>query len=144
MSPIFSFRNFLVIYLLIIFIFNLLLIFFPLLNVFGYELSVFNSVLLAFISGFYIITFAKREERNGYKKFFQRLIIPYFLFLLIPFLVSIVNSFFTGFCSFSDGLLFYIVITFPSVIIGYACGLASYFFFKRFRRIIFFIIIIII
>jgi len=141
-KKIFFYISYLIIYLLIIFLFNILLINFPLLNVFGYEFSVFNSVLLTFISGFYIISLSKRKEENVFKKFPQKLILPSLLFLIIPFLVSVINSFFTGFCSFSDGLLFYIVITFPSVIIGFACGLVSFFFFKRFRRILFFLLII--
>jgi len=41
-------------------------------------------------------------------------------------------------------LFFFIVITSPSIIIGFACGLTSSIFLKRFRRIIFFLIIIII
>ncbi|MDO8550259.1 MAG: hypothetical protein Q7S39_08940, partial [Ignavibacteria bacterium] len=144
LKKIFSYRNFLLIYLLVVLIFNILLINFPLLNVFGYELSVFNSVLLTFVSGFYIISFSKREQEYAFKKFPQKLIFPSAIFLLIPFLVSVINSFFTGFCSFSDGLLFYIIITFPSIIIGYASGFTSFFFFNRFRRILFFILIIII
>jgi hypothetical protein len=153
LKKIFSYRSRLIVYLLLVFFLNLILINLPLLNVFGYELSVFNSVLLTFVSGFYIISFAKKEKENAFpdknrdgfhKKFPQKLILPSILFLLIPFLVSVINSFFTGFCSFSDGLLFYIVITFPSVIIGFACGLVSSFLFKRFRRILFFILIILI
>ncbi len=153
LKKIFSYRNRLLVYLLVILILNIFLINFPLINVFGYEISVFNSVLLTLVSGFYIISIARREEENAFpdksrdgfhKKFPQKLILPSILFLLIPFLVSVINSFFTGFCSFSDGMLFYIVITFPSVIIGFACGLASFFFFNRFRRILFFILIIII
>ncbi|HEX9741099.1 MAG TPA: hypothetical protein VGA29_10020, partial [Ignavibacteriaceae bacterium] len=65
-------------------------------------------------------------------------------FLIVPFLVSVFNSFFTGFCSFSDGVLFYLVITFPSVLIGYACGLTCYYLFKRFWRTLFFLSIILI
>ncbi|HSP86755.1 MAG TPA: hypothetical protein VLN45_01375, partial [Ignavibacteriaceae bacterium] len=144
LKKIFSYRSHLIIYLLIVFLLNILLINFPLLNVFGYELSVFNSVLLTFISGFYIISLAKREKENSFNGFPKKIIFPSILILLTPFLVSIINSLFTGFCSFSDGLLFYIVITFPSVIIGSTCGILSFVIFKRFRRIVVFLIIILI
>ncbi len=137
-------RNYLSIYLLIIFVLNFLLLNFPLFNVFGYEFSVFNSVLLNFIAGFYLISLVNKEQEKNFNSFNKKLFLPSILFLLIPFLVSVVNSFFTGFCSFSDGLFFYIVITIPSVVIGYSCGLLSFFFFKKFRRVLFFLFIILI
>src|SRR3970040_2803262 len=116
LKKIFLYRNYLLFYLLIIFLLNLFLLNLPLLNVFGYEFSVFNSVVLTFISGFYIISFAKKEFKDNFRKFNRKLFIPSMSFLIVPFLVSVFNSFFTGFCSFSDGVLFYLVITFPSVL----------------------------
>jgi hypothetical protein len=144
LKKIFLYRNYLLFYLLIIFLLNLFLLNLPLLNVFGYEFSVFNSVVLTFISGFYIISFAKKEFKDNFRKFNRKLFIPSMSFLIVPFLVSVFNSFFTGFCSFSDGVLFYLVITFPSVLIGYACGLTCYYLFKRFWRTLFFLSIILI
>ncbi len=140
-KKIFSYRNYLPVYLLIILLVNIFFINIPLIRVFGYEFSVANSVLLTFISGLYVISLLKNEEKNN---FVNKLILPSFLFLLVPFLVSFINSLLTGFCSFIDGLLFYIVITVPSIIIGFTCGLVSSFFLKRFRRILFFLLIIII
>ncbi len=127
-KKIFYYKNYLLSYLSVILLFNILLLSFPLLNVFGYEFSVFNSVLLTFVSGLYVISLAKNDE-NNFAKFLRKLKLPALLFLTVPFLVSVINSFFTGFCSFSDGLFFYIVITSPSVIIGFACGLVSFVFF---------------
>jgi len=137
----FSYKNYLPFYLLVILLLNFLLLSIPLLNVFGYEFSVFNSVLLTFISGFYVISLSKKKE---YQNFNLKLIASSFFFLLIPFLVSVINSFFTGFCSFSDGVMFYFVITAPSLIIGYALGLTTVLFLKKIKRFFFFLIIILI
>ncbi|MCZ7613228.1 MAG: hypothetical protein M5T52_06750 [Ignavibacteriaceae bacterium] len=57
--------------------------------------------------------------------------------LFIPFLISVVNSIIFGFCSFWDGLMFYLVITCPSVIIGSAIGAFSFHFVTKFRIIVF-------
>jgi hypothetical protein len=57
--------------------------------------------------------------------------------LFIPFLISIVKSIIFGFCSFWDGLLFYLIITCPSVIIGSAIGGISFHFIKMFRVILY-------
>jgi hypothetical protein len=53
--------------------------------------------------------------------------------IFLPFAISVVNSIIFGFCSFTDGLLFYLVITFPSVIIGSAIGTSTYFLVNKFR-----------
>lgn len=140
-KKIFPWKNYLVIYLFVILLFNLLFITLPLIKVFGYEFSVLNSFLLTIISGLFIISHCNKKKENEFGK---DLILPAIFFLSIPFLVSVINSFFTGFCSFSDGFFFYLVITLPSVIIGYATGLTSFFLFKKFRRLIFFLIFVII
>ena len=140
-KKIFHWKNYLVIYLFVILLFNLAFINLPLINVFGYEFSVLNSFLLTIISGLFIISHSIKKKGRGFS---ENLFLAAILFLSIPFLVSVINSFFSGFCSFSDGLFFYLVITLPSIIIGYATGLASFFLFKKFRRLIFFLIFILI
>ena len=140
-KKIFHWKNHLAIYLIILLLFNLLFLNLPLVNVFGYEFSVLNSVLLIVISGLFIILCCIKKNEGEFNNLSKDLFLPAVLFLAIPFFVSVINSFFTGFCSFSDGFLFYLVITLPSVVIGYAVGTTSFFLFKRFRRIVFFFIL---
>jgi len=140
-----NYKN-LLIYLLIIFIFNITFLFFPLVNVFGFEFSLANSVLLFFVSGIYTINyFTKRTNliepnRPGIKK----TAIAFLIFLIVPLVISLVYSFFTMFCSVKDGFLFYLVITFPSVILGSATGLLTFTYFRKFRIIIFIVITVLI
>jgi len=138
MKNIFTGRNYLGFYLLIILLVNLALLKLPLTNVFGYEFSVINSLLIVLLSGIYTIHFFDinfgKKNRNFIPELFKSLI----LLLIIPFSVSVINSAISGFCSFTDGLLFYIVITCPSIIIGISLGLISVLIANRFRVVLFF------
>ena len=133
MKNIFTGRNYLSFYLLILLLVNLALLKLPLTNVFGYEFSVINSLLIVLLSGIYTIYFFDNNFNKKNRNFIPELLKSLILFLLIPFSVSVVNSAIYGFCSFTDGLLFYIVITCPSIIIGIALGLISVVIVNRFR-----------
>jgi hypothetical protein len=113
-------NNYLLLYLIAIGGINLFLQTLPLTNVFGYEFSAINSLLLSFISGIYIISVFKSSAKT--KNFFNigQLFEAWLWMLFIPFIISIIKSLLFGFCSFWDGLLFYLIITCPSLIIGSA------------------------
>lgn len=139
MKKIIIWRNYILIYLAIVLIFNLVLLEFPLTKVFGYEFSVLNSVLLVLLVGIYSIKFYKIHFENKRKFLVKELFISLPLFLIIPFCVSVVNSIFIGFCSFYDGVLFYIVLTTPSVFIAVSLAMISVVYLKRFN-VLFFVI----
>ena len=130
-------NNYLAVYILIIALFNLYLLTLPLTNVFGYEFSAVNALLLSFMAGLHILSFFKSSDEA--EKVFHKKIqfTPFIFMLLVPFIISLINSIILGFCSFWDGLLFYLVITGPSVIIGSAIGSFIIYNFKRFRVISF-------
>ncbi|UCH65230.1 MAG: hypothetical protein JSW63_11595 [Ignavibacterium sp.] len=136
MTKILQWRNYLLFYLAAISIINLFLLRLPLANVFGYEFSVVNSLLLVLFSGIYSVYFLKsftpKESIDVSKELFCSLS----FFLLLPFCISIINSIIHGFCSFWDGLLFYIVITLPSILIGAALGAGSVFLMNRFHVVL--------
>ncbi len=146
LKKILRYNNFLSIYLFVILLFNLFLIQLPLTKVFGYEFSALNSMLLVFLSGLYFIPLIKNLKANfsltnKFKHLILSSIVP---FLLLPFLVSAIHSFLTISCSFIDGTLFYLVITFPSVLIGYALAMVSVISINKFNRIFFIIIYLLI
>jgi hypothetical protein len=142
-KKIISLYNYLILYSLVILLFNIFFLKIPLINVFGYEFAVANSVLLTILSGLYFISFKKKRPVPA-KHDIKPAAIVFSAFLIIPFLVTVINSFFTGFCSFWDGILFYLVITSPSVMIGGSTGLFAVFNFKRFPGVFFVIILILI
>jgi hypothetical protein len=133
----FTKENFyLLVILLIIAVINLALLQFPLTNVFGYEFAAINALLLSFLSALYSISYFKKFSTQVEKPEPFRLFKAYLLFLIIPFLISVGNSFFVGFCSFYDGILFYLVLTFPSVIVGGALAVIAMNTFSRFQTLI--------
>ncbi len=138
MKNIFTGRNYLSFYLLILLLVNLALLKLPLTNVFGYEFSVINSLLIVLLSGIYTIYFYDNNFSIKNRNFIPELFKSLILLLIIPFSVSVINSAITGFCSFTDGILFYIVITCPSIIIGISLGLISVLITNRFRVVLLF------
>ncbi len=127
---------YLLVILLIIAVINLALLQFPLTNVFGYEFAAINALLLSFLSAIYSISYFKKFSTQDEKPEPFRLFKAYLLFLIIPFLISVGNSFFVGFCSFYDGILFYLVLTLPSVIVGGALAVIAMNTFSRFQTLI--------
>jgi len=142
MTKFLKWRNYLWLYLIAIFIINLALLNLPLTNVFGYEFSVINSLLLVLLSGIYTIYFYKNNFEKHQPDFLKDVFQSLFLFLLIPFCVSVFNSIITGFCSFTDGILFYLVITAPSILIGTSLGLISILLLSRFQIVLLLILYI--
>ena len=123
--------------LIIIFLFNILLTQLPLTSVFGFEFSALNSILFVIVSAFLVISFLKRGEN-----FVKKIIKIFPVFLLIPLIISVLNSLFTTTCSLTDGFLFYLIITVPSLIIGCALGLVSYYLFPKYPRILFLLLML--
>jgi len=133
-------NNYLLIYLIAIGVINLFLLTVPLTNVFGYEFSAVNALLLSFLSGLFSISFLNSLVKEN-KKFNEESYLSSLRWMLfLPFAISVINSMIFGFCSFTDGLLFYLVITFPSLIIGSALGSAIFVSIKKFRIISFIIL----
>jgi hypothetical protein len=89
--------------------------------------------LLSFLSGLFSISFLKSLVKENIKFNVENYLSALRWIIFIPFAISVINSIIFGFCSFTEGLLFYLVITFPSVIIGSAIGAATYFLVNKFR-----------
>jgi hypothetical protein len=145
-KKILSYKNYLPVYLVVIIIFNVALINFPLTNVFSYEFSAVNAILLTFLSGLYTNSLLKkisngRIDKSGLKKTLPQTAA---LFLILPAFISIINSFFSISCPLTDGMLFYLVITFPSVVIGFSLSLISSCLVKKFQNTIFVLLFLII
>ena len=143
LKKIFVFRRGIIPYCFIIVGFNLLLLKFSLSSVFGYEFSVLNSILITLLSGFHSLDFLKHKiEEDDYS--LRLLFVNLSIFILIPLIISLANSYLNGFCSFVDGLFFYIVILTPSVLVGMGLSVVSILISRKFSRTIFFIIFLII
>ncbi len=141
-----GYYDYLPVYLILLFLFNLLFLQLPLLGVFGYEFSAVNAILIVLFAGLYFIPILKkvRSDPKQAKNYYQAIYAAAISFLLIPLLVTLTHSLLTYACSIKDGLLFYLVITTPSVLIGFTLSLISVNLSKKINRIIFILIFILI
>ena len=121
--------------------FNIFLLQVPLAKVFGYEFSSLNAVLLVLSSGFYFISLLKELQKNveQRKAFRKHGLTAFALFLILPAAVSLTHSLLTSGCPVTDGIFFYIVLTFPSILIGFTLALICVYVFKKFHKIFFII-----
>ena len=138
-KKIISYINGLLIYSLVLIIFNILLTQLPLTSTFGYEFAAINGLLLSVIAGLQTISLLKKLQPD-----FPELIKSFFILFLIPLFVTIINSLFTMFCSFIDGLIFYVLIVIVSTSFGSSIGFIANLINKRFTRILFFMILFIV
>ncbi len=125
--------------LVIIIILNVGLFFMPLTNVVGYEFSAVNGLILSFFGGIVLINLLRSTliNRDDIVSIFK---VHFGLFLAIPtvpLLLAIANTYFFQTCPPFDGILFYLVITIPSFIIGIALGYLAYWLLPKFSYIVF-------
>ncbi len=139
-------KNSIAIYAASIIIINLILLTFPLTNIFGFEFSAINSMLLVLLSGIYVIQLLKKESATvlNFKSIKINLPITGALFLLIPAVISVSHSIYTSSCPLKDGVLFYVILTFPSIVIGIGLGLICIVFVNHFRILSFVILYLLI
>jgi hypothetical protein len=126
---------------ILLFASNIFFLKLPLVNVFGFELSVVNAFILCILIGLLRISHLRKitKGKKDSTSFFKQSI----LLLAIPFIISVINSLFNGFCSFCDGLIFYLLITFVSAFVGVALATLAYSFLKNISVYLVFILIII-
>jgi hypothetical protein len=120
-------------------LFNLILLRYPLTGVLGYEYSALNSLILSIASGLITIIWFKKLNRFSYSFLWMLLVLA-----LTPLVMNIVFSLITEFCSFIDGVLFYITITLPAILVGFSLGIFSVYVTKKFSIILFIPIILLI
>ncbi len=132
-------KKYILIYCSVIIAANILLIQFPLTSTFGYEFSALNGLLLAIIAGLYTLRLLRKSEFE-----ISGLIKNLSIIFLIPFVIVVIHSLLTMFCSFWDGLIFYILIAGASAVFGTATAIFVNLFAKKYLRITFLLIVIII
>ncbi len=126
--------------ILILIIANIFFLFLPLVNVFGFEFSLVNALLLCSFSGLLrLVHFRKSDKKKQVSIIFSKQIL---ILLFIPIVITFINSLFTGFCSFCDGVIFYFLITVVSAFIGVAIANLVYSFVKNIFSYFIFVLLI--
>jgi len=134
-----SYKNGLLIYSLVLILINIILTQLPLTRTFGYEFAAFNGLIITILAGLQTFDFFNKSEFV-----FSELIINLSILLLIPFVITMINSMLTMFCSFLDGLVFYFLIVGASIVFGTATAIVISLINKSFNKLLFFIIIFLI
>lgn len=132
-----SYKNGLLVYASVLIVINYFLTQLPLTSTFGYEFAAFNGLILCISAGLYTI--------NAFHKsvfVLTELIKNLFILFLIPLIISVINSIFTMFCSFVDGIIFYLLIVSVSIVYGTALAFLINFTIRRFAKLLFFTVII--
>ncbi|MFH0733728.1 MAG: hypothetical protein V1773_04030 [bacterium] len=114
---------------------NLCVQFVPILDTIGYEFAVFNSILLFIIAGLSTLRLVKTNKDNIF--YFYKLYLFYFS---IPLLFSLFNSFIYGAYFIIEGLFFYILIVFPSILLSISIAVFIYTIFTKFNKTTFLIL----
>ena len=110
-----SYKNGLLIHSFFLVLINIILTQLPLTSTFGYEFAAINGLILTVIAGLHTFNFINKSEFAPIELTKNLLIL-----FLIPFVITIINSILTMFCSFIDGLTFYLLIVSVSIIFGVA------------------------
>ena len=131
-----SYKNGLSVYALFLILINIYLTQLPLTSTLGYEFAALNGLILCVIAGLHANSFLHKSEF-----ILSELIKNLFLLFLIPLLISVIHSIFTMFCSFIDGLVFYLLIVTVSIVFGMALAFLINFVTKKFNKLIFFSLI---
>ncbi len=132
LKKIFYFHSQLIFYGMFITILNFFLIQLPLIGTLGYEFAAVNGILFFLLSGIYLINFSSKPDYT-----FKKYLLNLFILSLIPFLISVIKSLLTMFCSFIDGLFFYLLIVCTSIIFGILISTIINFGTQRFKMILF-------
>ena len=121
---------------LTILIVNLILTRFPLTGTFGYEFAAINGLLFVIISGLFTLNFLAKTKIH-----LPDLLVSLVLLVLLPLVVIVIKSLLTMFCSFWDGMLFYMLIVFTSVLFGTALAFLTDFYLNRFKKLFLILIV---
>ena len=139
LKKILSYKNGLSVYALILIAVNIFLTQLPLTSTFGYEFAAVNGLMLCIIAGLYTI-----NSLHNLVFVLNELIKNLLILFTIPLLISVINSILTMFCSFIDGLLFYLLIVSVSIVFGAALAFFINIVTDRFNKLLFLVVIILI
>ncbi|HEX2867491.1 MAG TPA: hypothetical protein VHO03_10640 [Ignavibacteriales bacterium] len=117
---------------------NVVLLNLPLTNILGYEYSAINGILITLLGGIYTLSFLKKNssEKETWallKELFQNLL-P---LAVLPLLMGLAASLFVRNCSLTEGVLYYLVLSVPSLIVGACLAITGFLISSRFSYLLF-------
>lgn len=142
MSPYLNIRIKDIIPLASLILINIFLINLPLTNSLGYEFVLVNSLILFLSIGLLVNKKLKTNPAQKIFHFIKSSKVTLIIFLLIPLFLGTISSLLNSRCPINDGLAFYIVILFPSFLLGIILAFLSSSISVKYNRSVFLIITI--
>jgi hypothetical protein len=115
----------------------------PLLNYLGFEFSVCIVLVAGYVAGLStLVYFNSADCRNRFDvwRAIGRNILDGFVFILLPFLISLMNALFVKNCSLGDGLILYVLTVIPGMIFSVSTAVLIHMLIKRWRKTVFTIV----
>lgn len=106
--------------LFVLIIFTLVCTQIPLLNYLGFEFSAITGIVGSFVAGLLTLSVASRDREKSATEILRQGGMMSLLLLIPPLIIMSANAFVVKNCSFVTGLLFYLLIPFPSVLFSVA------------------------
>ncbi|MGD8777666.1 MAG: hypothetical protein PVH88_01755 [Ignavibacteria bacterium] len=134
-------KNFLLSLLIFVTATNLFLISLPLTNIIGYEFSAVNAILL-FVVGFILTNRFTGSSFLNQKisfLFFRENLTTYLTFVLLPVVISTLNTIVFHKCPVENGILYYLMITVPAYLYGISSAIVISTLVKK-RKYLFFLV----
>ncbi len=136
MKSIYKNKSFIIIFIILVLI-DLTLLQFPLTNILGFEYCFVNCIVICFFVGLFTLVAIKKNDFKFDKRFLVELLNANVFYIILPFIISIIASFFILNCSLIDGIYFYLIMVIPSGIAGFAFALIPLSIWRKFRKTIF-------
>ena len=118
--------------LILIFV-NIVIVQFPLTNLLSYEFSAINGIILFHFSGLHYLLSEKWQKRHTNRSL---VLFNSFIFF-IPFVIAALSNFVFSICPLADGIPYYLLISAPSQILGFAISVFIVRLSSKFRIILF-------
>jgi len=128
-----------VVLILLLILFNAVFSSLPLVGKIGYEHSAANTFLIFILTGILSVSYFRNKYENGKSPllFFVEYKFTSLIIIFIPFLFALISTLFFSKCPVTDGMLFYVVLTLPAIILGSAAGYSAYFFSRKYAYVVF-------
>ena len=126
-----GYRNNIIVYTCILFIFVLFLFQLPLAGQLGYEYSLVTAFFLSFILPLYLIRFYNKEKSISEKK--SEIIKGIAFLVSMPLVLGIFKSLIVFPCSLKDGFFFYLLFVLPNTAVSVSISLIVIWAVKRYR-----------
>ena len=110
----------------------------PLLNTLHYEVSAINAIVISLFSGYTTLYFSRKKHHSKFVFPEQKIYFSFqFMFVILPFIISLISTIVCQHCPVSEGIYFYLIIAAPAAMVGSTIALFVSYITKRYSYLLF-------